>query len=49
MTDTNRGRPLPWRVREEIKRLTTENPKARVARELGLSRNTVAKYAAKQV
>lgn len=46
---TNRGRPLPWAIREEIKRLAAEMSKARVARELGIARDTVAKYAAKRV
>ena len=43
---TNRGRPLPWALRERIKELLAggDFTVAAVAREVGVSRVTVMKY-----
>lgn len=42
----NKGRPLEWNLRERIKALVADgNSRREIARDLRLSRNTVAKYA----
>lgn len=42
----NRGKPLAWSLREEIKRRRTENgeSKSKIAREMKVARETVKKY-----
>lgn len=43
-----RGRPLPFALKEAIKNRTAAGEKVRpLARELGISRNTAKKYKAK--
>ena len=39
-----RGKPLPFALKEQIKARTATEPVKRVARELGVSRNTAKKY-----
>lgn len=46
---SNRGKPLPWSVREEIKRLAADMSLSKVARELGVARDTVRKYAGRSL
>ena len=41
---TNRGRPLPFSVREKIKALRVETPVRKVAEQLQVSKTTVQKY-----
>lgn len=43
-----RGRPLPFALKEQIKNRTAAGEKVRpLARELGISKNTAKKYKAK--
>lgn len=42
-----RGRPLPFQVREQIKVLRPERTVREVAKTLQVSKNTVTKYASK--
>jgi hypothetical protein len=44
---TNRGRPLPWKLRDEIRRLRIDEGLAvrEVARLVGVNPDTVSKYA----
>lgn len=46
MTATNRGKPLPWKLRDEIQRLRQIDrlPIREVARQLGVSKTTVVAY-----
>lgn len=41
---TNRGRPLPFSLREQIKQLRAEKSLREVAAALGVAVNTVRKY-----
>jgi DNA-binding CsgD family transcriptional regulator len=42
-----RGTPIPWNMREAVKKLasTGELSNRKISRELGISHNTVTKYA----
>lgn len=42
-----RGKPIPFALKEQIKVRTAAEPVKRVARELGVSKNTAKKYRAK--
>ncbi len=45
MSSAHRGRPLPWALREEIKKLKDAGKSCRdIARELSVNKETASKY-----